>query len=605
MGALLESGLVGNIGLKHLKVIKEDTINKWDKLGFLEGLKGHMRENVAQLYENQASFLINEATGEGSNGAFETVVFPIVRRVFSKLLANEIVSVQAMNLPIGKLFFFVPKIQGYSGGTANMSGDHYAPIGSPGNYGQNANAGYGDSAGAYQKNLYDLFYEGTEPGLDPEGLFDYSKGRWSAVTATCSTVQWSNGSLVPAAYSGENRKILVGMSGFSNTGDGKLIGPNGQEMDTEEFLSGLKLYTADSTAATQLGTTTFTPLLFRVVTQKYGQGIVQYGSTTTTTFPTDGNGGSFKNICSAQGIIYLEIDTQVPVCVSCGQSTPDGYSGATLTAADWSGASVTSNIKAAFRRYEELEFEDKIGEVSFDLDSVTVSVTERKLRAQWSPELAQDVAAFHNIDAEAELTALLSEQVAAEIDREILRDLRKGAAWTLRWDYNGWRRISSTTNYTQKDWNQTLITAINQLSAQIHKSTLRGGANWIVVSSEISAIFDDLEYFHVSNASPEQDQYNMGIERVGTLAGRYQVYRDPYFPANTVLVGHKGTSLLDTGYIYAPYVPLQLTPTMYNPFNFTPIKGIMTRYAKKMVNNRFYGRITVDGVRTFDLRELR
>jgi hypothetical protein len=242
-----------------------------------------------------------------------------------------------------------------------------------------------------------------------------------------------------------------------------------------------------------------------------------------------------------------------------------------------------------------------MGEVSFDLMSVTVSVTERKLRAQWSPEMAQDVAAFHNIDAEAELTALLSEQVAAEIDREILRDLRKGAAWNLRWDYNGWKRLgSSAVPYTQKDWNQTLITAINQISAQIHKSTLRGGANWIVVSSEISAIFDDLEYFHVSNAAPEQDQYNMGIERVGTLAGRYQVYRDPYFPPNQVLLG-----LLDTGYIYAPYVPLQLTPTMYNPFNFTPIKGIMTRYAKKMVNNRFYGRITVDGVRTFDLRELR
>jgi hypothetical protein len=566
-----------------------------------------MRENVAQLYENQASFLINEATGEGSNGAFETVVFPIVRRVFSKLLANEIVSVQAMNLPIGKLFFFVPKIQGYTGGTANESGQHYAPIGSPGNYGGGslAGQGYGDSTGAYQKNLYDLFYEGTEPGLDPEGLFDYSKGRWSAVTATCSTVQWSNGSLVNFAYSGESRKIIVAMTGFTNVGDGKLIGPDGHEMDNEAFLSGLKLYTADAAAATQLGTTTFTNLLFRVVTQKYGQGIVQYGNTTTTTWPTDGNGGSFKNICSANGTIYLEIDTQVPVCVSCGQSTPDGYSGATLAAATWSGAGITTLIKAAFRRYEELEFEDKIGEVSFDLDSVTVSVTERKLRAQWSPELAQDVAAFHNIDAEAELTALLSEQVAAEIDREILRDLRKGAAWTLRWDYNGWRRLSNTTSYTQKDWNQTLITAINQLSAQIHKSTLRGGANWIVVSSEVSAIFDDLEYFHVSNASPEQDQYNMGIERVGTLAGRYQVYRDPYFPANTVLVGHKGTSLLDTGYIYAPYVPLQLTPTMYNPFNFTPIKGIMTRYAKKMVNNRFYGKITVDGVRTFDLRELR
>ena len=616
MGALLESGLVGNIGLKHLKVIKEDTINKWDKLGFLEGLRGHLKENVAQLYENQASFLINEAASTSDSGSFETVVFPIIRRVFSKLLANEIVSVQAMNLPIGKLFYFVPQIQGYSGATQDSlvpggysnSGDHYAPNGSPGNYPGDPNAGY-TSGTPYAKNLYDLFYEGTEPGLNPAGLFDYSKGRFIVMTAGTTTVQWSNGVLVPTAYgAGEFRKILVALSGFTSTGAGKLIGPDGQEMDNEAFLSNLVLYTNNSTAASNLNTSTYTPLLFRVVTQKYGSGIVEYGSTTQTVFQrantsTTGNGGSFFDICSATGIIYLEVDTQVPACIACSQSTPDGYSGATLSASAWSG---TSSIQAAWRRYEELEFEDKIGEVSFNLESVTVSVTERKLRAQWSPELAQDVAAFHNIDAEAELTALLSEQVAAEIDREILRDLRKGAAWTLRWDYNGWKRLNNqSTPYTQKDWNQTLITAINQISAQIHKSTLRGGANWIVVSSEVSAIFDDLQYFHVSNAAPEQDQYNMGIERVGTLAGRYQVYRDPYFPANTVLLGHKGTSLLDTGYIYAPYVPLQLTPTMYNPFNFTPIKGIMTRYAKKMVNNRFFGRITVDGVRTFDLNELR
>jgi len=614
MGALLESGLVGNIGLKHLKVIKEDTINKWDKLGFLEGLKGHLKENVAQLYENQASFLINEATSEGSNGAFETVVFPIVRRVFSKLLANDIVSVQAMNLPIGKLFYFVPRIQGYNGGTANASGDHYAPIGAPngptagGTGNSGPGAGYPDNAGAFGKNLYDLFYEGAEAGLDPPGLFDYSKGRWSAVTASTAIQVWSSGTLIDsAAPTGNQRKLIIKMCGFADTGAGKLIGPDGNEMDSESFLSDLKIFTNLSTfsAATSpcnviSSNGVAVPLLFRVVTQQYGKGIVQYGNTVTTTWPTDGNGGSFKNICSADGCIYLEVDLSCPVCADCSSDSLDGYTGTTI----YSGASGTSFV-AVFRRYEEMEFEDKIGEVSFDLDSVTVSVTERKLRAQWSPELAQDVAAFHNIDAEAELTALLSEQVAAEIDREILRDLRKGAAWNLRWDYNGWRRISQTTSYTQKDWNQTLITAINQLSAQIHKSTLRGGANWIVVSSEVSAIFDDLEYFHVSNASPEQDQYNMGIERVGTLAGRYQVYRDPYFPPNQVLIGHKGTSLLDTGYIYAPYVPLQLTPTMYNPFNFTPIKGIMTRYAKKMVNNRFYGRITVDGVRTFDLRELR
>jgi hypothetical protein len=615
MGALLESGLVGNIGLKHLKVIKEDTINKWDRLGFLDGLRGHLKENVAQLYENQASHLINEATSEGSNGAFETVVFPIVRRVFSKLLANDIVSVQAMNLPIGKLFYFVPRIQGYAQEGPNT---HFKPVGAPDGptAGDLSNIGYPPDSRAYGKNLYDLFYEGSEPGLDPAGLFDYSKGKWSAVTATTTVVVWENGELVNAGDdnpiytdAGGVRKVLIKLCDFRTLGNGagKLIGPDGNEVDTETFLSDLKILPS---SGFQIDTennicpvpTESTPLLFRVVTQQYGKGIVNYpkNQPTYTTFPDSGNGGSYYDICTPEGCIYLEVDLSCPACADCGATSLDGYTGSTLSAL----ASGDSFV-ALYRTYENLEFQDEIGEVSFDLESVTVSVTERKLRAQWSPELAQDVAAFHNIDAEAELTALLSEQVAAEIDREILRDLRKGAAWTLRWDYNGWRRLNLTTSYTQKDWNQTLITAINQLSAQIHKSTLRGGANWIVVSSEVSAIFDDLEYFHVSNASPEQDQYNMGIERVGTLAGRYQVYRDPYFPPNTILIGHKGTSLLDTGYIYAPYVPLQLTPTMYNPFNFTPIKGIMTRYAKKMVNNRFYARITVDGVRTFDLRELR
>ena len=598
MGALLESGLVGNIGLKHLKVIKEDTINKWDKLGFLEGLKGHVKENMAQLYENQASHLINEAAASDNSGSFETVVFPIVRRVFSKLLANDIVSVQAMNLPIGKLFYFVPKIQNRN------NGEHYAPIGSPEavNAGENdPNQGYGTG-----KNLYDRFYEGNEAALDPPGLFDYSKGRYSAVTADATTVAWSAGNLVNSAYAaGEYRKVLIALTGFTNGGYGKLIGPDGNTVDNESFLSDLTI-NAVTTAGGAFSGAGSGNLLFRVVTQKYGKGIVEYGAQTETRFGADNtaNGGIYDNICDANGTIYVEADLQVPCSV--GANSLDGYSGLTTTINGDAG--LNTQFTATYRVYEELEFEERIGEVSFDLESVTVSVTERKLRAQWSPELAQDVSAFHNIDAEAELTALLSEQVAAEIDREILRDLRKGAAWTLRWDYNGWKRGTAAnplTQYTQKDWNQTLITAINQISAQIHKSTLRGGANWIVVSSEISAIFDDLEYFHVSNAAPDQDQYNMGIERVGTLQGRYQVYRDPYFPPNTVLLGHKGSSLLDTGYVYAPYVPLQLTPTMYNPFNFTPIKGIMTRYAKKMVNNRFYGKITVDGVRTFDLRELR
>ena len=577
MGALLESGMVGNIGLKHLRVIKEDTIKKWDELGFLEGLEGHQKDNIAQLYENQASHLINEAAVADASGSFETVVFPIIRRVFSKLLANDIVSVQAMNLPIGKLFFFVPKIQ------ERNSGAHYSPYGMPG-------AGGSASTGYTGNNLYDRFYEGGDDA--DQGLFDYSKGEVTDVSLTgTSIVTFATGvessPVTLTSGSTASSSVIVKLTGFSKPGQGKLAGPDGNEMDTEEFLASLQISSAKVRAGASLP--------FNVVTQKYGKGIVEYG---TKRFDA-ANGAGYQDICDENGIIYLSVDLET-------YSATSGFSKFTPTGTtDLDGA----DFVATYRRYASLEFEDQIGEVSFDLSSVTVSVTERKLRASWSPELAQDVSAFHNIDAEAELTALLSEQIAAEVDREILRDLRKGAAWKAKWDYNGWKYGgtggATLQGYTQKDWNQTLVTKINQISAQIHKTTLRGGANWIVVSSEVSAVFDDLEYFHVSNAAPEQDSYNMGIEKIGSLAGRYQVYRDPYFPAGKILIGHKGKSLLDAGYVYAPYVPLQLTPTMYNPFNMTPIKGIMTRYAKKMVNNRYFGVIDVKGIQVFGLDTLR
>ena len=582
MGHLLNSGEVGNIGLEHLKQIRSKTISKWNKIGFLEGLKGHVKENIAQLYENQASSLLNESTSSNSSGSFETVVFPIVRRVFSKLLANDIVSVQAMNMPIGKLFYFVPK----------TSGRDHAPLNGPALPGQECvfSACNGTSLTTFEeKNLYDIFYN--------DGLFDASKGQSTITTGGVNPVILSaNGVTVDTAFAdqplagdGSRRSLTMCVTGFSETAAGRLTGPDGNEMDTEAFLASLHItngasaiVAGDGSGNNVIAANANVP--FRLVAQKYGRGIVDYG-----------------DICTPDGCLLVEVDLTTPACVSCSANTFDGYIGGTLD-------SVTAaTFTPSWMTYASLEYATEMGEVSFELDEVVVSVTERKLRATWSPELAQDVSAFHNIDAEAELTALLSEQVAAEIDREILRDLRVGGAWSLRWDYNGWKRTASGgfNAYTQKEWNQTLITKVNQISAQIHKATLRGGANFIVVSSEVSAIFDDLEYFHVSNANPEQDQYNMGIEKVGSLGGRYTVYRDPYAPANSIIIGHKGKSLLDTGYIYAPYVPLQLTPTLQNPFNFAPTKGIMTRYAKKMVNNRFYGTITVDGVVTFDVNELR
>jgi hypothetical protein len=609
---LLKSGEVGNIGLKQMKLVREQTIQKWDRMGFLEGLDGHTKDNVAQLFENQASFLINEATATDAAGSFETVVFPIIRRVFSKLLANEIVSVQALNMPIGRIFFFVPKISQRT----NVGGvwQHSNPFGYPNTDTTNTQF--------QSTNLYDSYYDSTS-GLDNNQLFDRSKGAYqefttgalkmvTLVTLSGGTSQFNTVTAVNA--SGCTRYATLEVTGFTSGGAGKIIGPNGNEMDTEEFLASFQMLNdtnlfcctgstggLGSGKGSTISYAANSPLEFRVVTQKYSRQIVDYWAQVTGTLGGQSVPSSAQDVCNASGKMYVEVDLSCPACISC--DSVDGYVGTYLPG---TAGETFSNFSAKWRQYRELEFEAALGEVSFELDSVTISVTERKLRAQWSPEMAQDVSAFHNIDAEAELTAILSEEIAAEIDREILRDLRKAAAWRLRWDWNGWKRFSAgQAPYTQKDWNQTLITSINQISAQIFKSTLRGGANWIVCSAEVSAIFDDLQYFHVSNANPEEDQYNMGIEKIGTLQGRYKVYRDPYFPANKILIGHKGSSMLDTGYVYAPYVPLQLTPTMYNPFTFAPIKGIMTRYATKVLNNRFYGVITVDGVRTFNIAELR
>ena len=636
MREFLTSGQVGNIELNENKQIRKKINERWDALGMTDGLKGVIKENVAMLFENEAKALLQEATDANNSGSFETVVFPIIRRVFSKLLANDIVSVQAMNLPIGKLFFLLPVtserdwssdqvadgvvgrhkgLMGYertdrrNGSKYNrfylpdevvngMSFEYSEDGGKSWKADEEVYANYDEAEAAHPgailrqsdpqvtrymgKTLYDLFYN--------DFLFDNSKGKIHIRVGEAEPVVFKKGQLVSASAKdlklyadGTLRNLILKVTGFSSFNAGKLTGPDGNEMDTEAFLASLKVVA--KSAITSSGSSTCfeanEAIPFRVVTQKYGKGMVEYAGT-----------------CDAEGCIYLDVDLAKPAKKQ--GASMDGYLGIDMP------EDISDLFQVAWCQYDSLELETEIGEVSFKLDSVTVSVEERKLRATWSPELAQDVSAFHNIDAEAELTALLSEQIAAEIDREILRDLRKFAPWQSRWDVNGWRRMAGfSTNYTQKDWNQELVTKINQVSAQIHKSTLRGGANFIVVSSEISAVFDNLEFFHVSDASAESDQYNMGIERVGSLGGRYQVYRDPYSPAWSIIIGHKGKSLLDTGYIYAPYIPMQLTPTIYNPENFAPVKGILTRYAKKCVNNRFYGAVKVDGLVQWDINELR
>ena len=635
MREFLTSNQFGNIEFNQNRALRESITKRWESVGMTDGLTGVIKENISLLFENEAKALLSEASSSDNSGSFETVVFPIIRRVFSKLLANDIVSVQAMNLPIGKLFFMLPvtserewsgldengRIQegavgrhkglmGYER-TDRHNGSKYNRFYLPdeavsgmkfelengsvieaANYDEALVAAAAENTKVvrqvapevtkyHKRTLYDLFYN--------DFLYDNSKGKVRIKVGAAEPVAFKDYELVPMTDAllrpyadGTLRNVILKVNGFSAFNAGKLTGPEGNEMDTEAFLASLKVFAAKDITGEGANFEAYEGIPFRVVTQKYGKGIVESG-------------------VDADGAIYLDVDLAKPVKKQ--GATIDGYMGIEMPAA---AADIAAMFKVAWSQYDSLELETEMGEVSFKLDSVTVSVEPRKLRATWSPELAQDVSAFHNIDAEAELTSLLSEQIAAEIDREILRELRELAPWQCRWDVNGWRRQAGfSTNYTQKDWNQELITKINQVSAQIQKSTLRGGANFIVVSSEISAVFDNLEYFHVSDANAEADQYNMGIERIGSLQNRYQVYVDPYSPAWSIIIGHKGKSLLDTGYIYAPYIPMQLTPTIYNPENFAPVKGIMTRYAKKCVNNRFYGAIKVDGLVQWDPQEIR
>jgi hypothetical protein len=552
---ILSTGEVGNLGLKNQRETRELITEKWESFGLLDGLDGYIKENIATLFENQASQMLNETTSD-SSGSFETVAFPVIRRVFSKLLANEIVSVQAMNLPVGRCYFYNPIIS-----QRNSDGSQTTPDGAYSNaaglWTTDANGRKFLKTGGTQFetfSLYDAFYADYVDSYGSQSLFDRTNGKIYTFTPVVS-----GGSLTI----GTTLSFPVYVTGFSITNTGLLVGPIGVPMDTEEFLASLKI-TSNVTLTNSVDSTQNIPagyeLKWNLTPQSYSKAIVDQN-------------GNLK--------VVLDL------------STPDSSGGYTLALS----AATTPVFSAYYVTYSDLEEDSAMAEVSFDLNFVTVDVGgPKKLRATFTPEIAQDAAAFHSINVEAELTALLSETVATEIDRTILRELRNGAAWYARWNYNGFKY---RTGITRQDYNQELIILINQISAAIQKATLRGGANWIVVSPEIAAIFNSLEYFHVSDASPEETKFSMGVEKIGALSSRYSVYVDVYAPANTILIGHKGDSLLFSGYIYAPYVPLLLTPKMMNFNDGRSSFIVSSRFATKMINNKFYGKIYVDGIQSY------
>ena len=256
-----------------------------------------------------------------------------------------------------------------------------------------------------------------------------------------------------------------------------------------------------------------------------------------------------------------------------------------------------------------LENEASIPEIDIQVDSIAVTAQTKKLKAKWTPELGQDLNAYHNLDAEVELTSILSEQIALEIDREILSDLVRGAtAATYYWARSPGMFLNRETGLevgassaapdftgTVSEWYETLVETINDVSAQIHRKTLRGGANFVVCSPEVANILEFTAGFRAS-VTADDERGSIGAVKAGSLSKKWDVHVDPYFPRQVVLVGRRGGSFLESGYVYAPYVPLQVTPTIFGPEDFVPRKGVMTRYAKKMVRPDMYGLVIVRGM---------
>ena len=556
MSELLNSGKVGLTVFRNLAEQRQAIVSNWDDSGLLEGLKGIRKANTAQLMENQAQAMLNEVTLDSSAGRFDTVAFPIVRRVFSRLLANEIVSVQPLALPSGLLFYMDARVS-FNGSDTTFN----TPVIPNYQYGVN----------------------GSAPGAPT-----YSKVAAANTAMGQPGPTFADTSAYERFYNNRGFDLSFG-SGYTAIGTTAVI-------TADNFAGGIYANTFTLGAGWDVSTSQSSATLrFSAVTNIYYSG----ANGNTLVVAAGGRIPFYSQVQTWTNDLFANATAKVVLDLRPAGVYGSDFNAAMVNNGTLFGAAYSINIVPAYEVFNNLEAKSEMGEITIRFSSVTVNTETRKLRAHWTPELAQDLEAYHSIDAEAELTALLSEHIAAEIDREIIIDLINEAPFRARWDYKG---LSNNANFfgTQKDWNQTLITRVNELSAQIHKSTLRGGANWIVCSAEAGAIFDDLEYFHVDgSAQPESEKYNLGVEKIGNLGSRYIVYKDPYLPAPLVLLGHKGNTFLEAGYIYAPYIPLQLTQTIYDPQDFTPRKGIMTRYAKKMVNNRFYGVIYIDNINTY------
>lgn len=627
--------LTEGIRQRHLGEQNHRLVEKWSRTGLLRGLDGVKRENMAMLLENQAAQVLRESSSIGIGGGsataggdiqgFTNIAFPIVRRVFGGLVANELVSVQPMSLPSGLLFYL-----DYTYGT--VRGQNLAADG----------AVYTSGSSIYGNPTGKAIQGGA---LESGGMYDLAGSGYSRVYADAA----AGGNLITSgAFRGGTAINLAG--GLVATGsDGALLGFDPVLTTLIEgnasLTAGANVYTAVVVKANALSSSD-APLDLTAVKEI---GLFAAGVNTpykTVSAALQGSGRNLLNIrrlnqlvrVTPAGATGAAVTGITPISTATdvnSAANPDDIgilmivSGVNAAATQNAAASlrvqypVASGFSASPTSGASLVvpvFESNFGatpspeipEIDIKIESIPVVAEQRKLRARWSPELAQDLNAYHSLDAEVELTQILSAQVALEIDREILNDLLMGASGAnYFWSRAPGKFVNKTNGVevsratgapgpaftgTVREWYETLVETIIDVGNTIHRKTLRGSANFVVVGPDVATILEASVYYRpvlsIDSEGQVSTPFSMGAEKVGSLSNRFTVYKDPYFPRNKILVGFKGGSYLETGYVYAPYVPLIVTPTIFAPEDFTPRKGVMTRYGKKMVRSDFFGTVT-------------
>jgi hypothetical protein len=554
-------------GIRERSLAREGQalMEKWERTGLLEGIEDdHNRNGMAMLLENQAKQLLKEAStmAGGDVEGFSAVAFPLVRRVFGGLLANDLVSVQPMSLPSGLIFFMDFQ---YTDSTLGFDANDSL---------------YGGGVVATQLTggVTDLTEEGG-------GFYNLQTGYTSPTGS--ATIQMDNQTLSSTLVTSltEAQKKLIRW-------DPDILGT------TTNYVS---IVTSDDTvtdALANVNTDNLIAMDFTAGTFDLGNGtpvrrLTYLDSNSKLNLVLVRDGGAIDDVGNTETltVAYPERDLYATADVGSVRGSSFPLEGSPDLASGTTGLNVD------------------IPEIDIKVGSVAVTAITKKLKARWSPELAQDLNAYHNLDAEVELTQILSEQIALEIDREILNDLVQGAkAGTYYWSRSPGLFVHRTNGTelgataaapdftgTVSEWYETLVETINDVSAQIHRKTLRGGANFLVCSPEVANILEFTAGFRAS-VTADDNKGTVGAVKVGSLSKKWDIHVDPYFPRNLCLVGRKGGSFLESGYVYAPYVPLQVTPTIFGVEDFTPRKGVMTRYAKKMVRPDMYGLVVVRGI---------